>query len=106
MSGHRGLDDPAAERLLRLSLALAAAAFLAWLSMGFAPASGVAIVAALIGQVLACLGALASSWTYLRRVPIAAGWRQNVALVVCGGSAAWLLFIILLTGGLLMIGDD
>ena len=106
MSGHSGIDGPAPERLFLLSVTSAAAAFLAWLSMRFTPRSDVIMVAVIMVQALACLVAVGSSWMYLRRLPVAAGRRRNVALVVLLGSSAWLLFILLLRGALLVIGDD
>jgi hypothetical protein len=93
-------------RLFLLSVTSAAAAFLAWLSMRFTPRSDVVMVAVILVQAMACLVAVVSSRMYLKRLPVAAGPRRNVALVVLVGSSAWLLFILLLTGGLLVIGDD
>jgi hypothetical protein len=95
-----------AERLFRLSVASAAAAFLAWLSMGFTPSSDAATIAVVAVQGLACLVAVVSSWVWLKRFPVSEGWRHKAALIVFGGSAAWLLFMLSITAALQLIGDD
>ena len=107
MIGQRG-SDPADERLFLLSVASAATAFLAWLSMHALgkSRSDAILVAVVVVQALGCLAALVSSWIYLKHPSAASGWRRNVALVVFAGSSLWLLFLLLVVGALQLIGDD